>query len=69
MTNKDCFAYKHGKCKALIDIDCNKCPFCKCREQVREDRFKAFERLKTLSLLEQLHIATKYYEGTMPWMA
>lgn len=39
MVNKDCFAYRSGRCAILTERICNrrKCPFYKTRKQYNED--------------------------------
>lgn len=43
MVKKDCFAYiKENKCNALIEMNCEKCPFYKKRNEIKNNPYYAY---------------------------
>lgn len=59
----NCFAYRNKRCLVLTTKDCSKCPFYKTREQFKEDRTKALDRLNTLDKEYKSYIMGKYYSN------
>ena len=57
-------AFDRGKkCFALTTKKCNGCNFYKTKEQLKEGREKATDRLMTLDMVTLKHIKAKYYCG------
>jgi len=46
----NCFAMKNNQCSILLKTDCVSCKFYKTKEQAREDKRKAADRLERLGL-------------------
>ena len=67
MDEKNCFAYKFGKCKALKVRKCEgvSCGFFKTKSQVDEDQKRVFRRIKSLDEASRRHIMELYYKGKM----
>jgi hypothetical protein len=63
---KNCFAYKNRRCLILKSKNCYDCPFYKTREEYKEDRRKALDRLNTLDKEYKTYIMEKYYSNK--WM-
>lgn len=57
------------RCKALNDGYCHEghCAFYKSDAEVKVDREKAYERLRSLPADTQRYIAKEYHGGKMPW--
>ena len=67
MTEKACFAYNDGKCKALKVNKCTRegCSFFKTAAQIATDQQKVFERIRSLDQKTKEHIINRYYGGKM----
>ena len=68
----DCFAYNPAKngCRALNVKKCYRdgCTWYKGKEQLRAERKRSVDRLKSLDPGLQQHMVAKYGEGLMdPW--
>lgn len=68
--NKNCFAYKNGRCKILKNIQCanNTCSFFKTEEEQAEGLNKTYVRIASLDKVIQRNIADTYYNGKYPWL-
>lgn len=66
----ECYALRKGRCKVLNVKKCEgpNCVFNKTEMQLKENKQKAMEKIKSLSLDKQMHISKEYYEGKMPWL-
>ncbi|QNO16564.1 hypothetical protein HYG86_00435 [Alkalicella caledoniensis] len=64
---KECFAYKNGRCKALKVKKCEgtSCGFFKTKAQILEDQERVFKRIKSLDPATQRNIMEIYYGGKM----
>jgi hypothetical protein len=64
---KQCFAYRNGKCKALKVKKCEgeSCPFFKNKAQADEDQKKVFRRINSLDPATRRNIMELYYGGKM----
>lgn len=58
---KNCAFDLGDMCSALSTKQCVGCNFCKTKEELKEGRQKAAERLDYLPKKKQIHIARKYY--------
>ncbi len=67
MDEKNCFAYKNRRCKALKITKCEgvSCGFFKTKSQVEEDQKRVFRRIKSLDEDSRKHIMELYYKGKM----
>ena len=68
--NKNCFAYKNGRCKTLKIMKCanNTCSFFKTEGEHLEGINGAYNRINSLDKTIQKNIADTYYDGKMPWL-
>lgn len=57
----DCVFSLRTKCEALTEKNCEDCPFRKTRDELRQGRAKAAERIRSLPLNKQEHIRLKYH--------
>ena len=59
----------NGKCTRLNVTKCRgeNCPFKKSCEEENDSKERAYQRIMSLERSMQIHIAKKYFEGTMPW--
>jgi len=64
---KQCFAYRNGKCKVLKVKKCEgeSCSFFKTKVQVDEDQKKVFRRINSLDPATRRNIMDLYYGGKM----
>ncbi len=64
---KECFAYKNARCKALKVKKCEgtSCGFFKTKAQIAEDQERVFKRIKSLDPATQRNIIEVYYGGKM----
>lgn len=64
---KQCFAYRNGKCKVLKVKKCEgeNCSFFKTKDQVDEDQKKVFRRINSLDSATRRNIMDLYYGGKM----
>ena len=64
---KQCFAYRNGKCKVLKVKKCEgeSCSFFKTQDQVDEDQKKVFRRINSLDPATRRNIMDLYYGGKM----
>lgn len=67
MIEKECFAYRNGRCKALKVKKCERegCLFFKTQAQAEEDQKKVFRRIKSLDGAISRNIMDLYYGGKM----
>ena len=67
MMEKECFAYKNGRCKALKVKKCEgtSCGFFKTKAQMLEDQERVFKRIKSLDAPSRINIMELYYKGKM----
>jgi hypothetical protein len=67
MMEKQCFAYRNGKCKVLKVKKCEgeSCSFFKTKAQVDEDQKKVFRRINSLDPATRRNIMDLYYGGKM----
>jgi hypothetical protein len=67
MMEKQCFAYRNGKCKVLKVKKCEgeSCSFFKTKDQVDEDQKKVFRRINSLDPATRRNIMDLYYGGKM----
>ena len=68
---KQCFAYRNGKCKVLKVKKCEgeSCSFFKTKDQVDEDQKKVFRRINSLDSAAKKNIMDLYYGGKMSLLA
>ena len=70
--SNSCFAYSDGKCSALKSKKLCKyplaCLFYKTPDELAAGIQQNYMRLSHLDPVKQMHIATKYYAGKMPWL-
>ncbi|NLK27780.1 MAG: hypothetical protein GX306_05495 [Clostridiales bacterium] len=64
---KECFAYRKGRCKILAIEKCQgaSCSFLKTEAEAAEGRKKALNRILSLDKETQEWIINKYYKGNM----
>jgi hypothetical protein len=64
---KQCFAYRNEKCKALKVNKCEgeSCSFFKTKAQADEDQKKVFRRINSLDPATRRNIMDLYYGGKM----
>lgn len=67
MNEKECFAYKNGKCKALKVTHCegDGCRFYKTKEQLDEAQEKVFKRIRSLDAETGSSIINQYCGGKL----
>ena len=67
MMDKECFAYKNGRCKALKVQQCEgvSCGFFKTTMQVTKAQQDVFSRIKAMDDISRKHIMDLYYGGKM----
>jgi hypothetical protein len=67
MIEKQCFANRNGKCKALKVNKCEgeSCSFFKTKAQADEDQKKVFRRINSLDPATRRNIMDLYYGGKM----
>ena len=60
---------RKNKCKRLVVDIClgDKCSFKQTSKQQEEAQRSVFKRLGNLDIIQQVYIADKYYNGSMPW--
>lgn len=66
----DCIALsEYGKCNRLNVFSCQgkTCSFKRTAKEDFDSIKCAYQRLSRLDSLTQIHIANKYYSGSMPW--
>ena len=66
----ECFAAMNGaKCSILRVERCvGHCAFRKTAVELADEQAAVFERLASLPIEQQLHIADTYYDGKHPWI-
>ena len=57
----DCVFSIRTKCDALTEKNCEGCLFRKTREELRQGRAKAAERISSLPPYQQEHIRLRYH--------
>jgi Tfp pilus assembly PilM family ATPase len=66
----DCCALtEKGRCTRLALYICqgNECTFKQTRKEGGDSLQHVYQRISSLDISKQMHIAQKYYGGTMPW--
>lgn len=61
---------ERGKCNWLNNAVCKgeNCKFMRLEADLQLTQMKLFQRLASLSEVQQAHISNKYYNGRKPWI-